>query len=351
MTNAETFSPGTANSAGDAVTWSLFDRIYHYGAAAAYALRPKRVGGLLDVMRVIVAHAVMPAQLRPAVPDPRRALAAPDGFAGVCPDLEINTLLAGYRTGVYQTSHAGPYKWWSPAERMVLFPDELHLEKNLKRKLRQGRFRVTFDQDFAAVVHHCAGPRQQRRVQLTWLLPEVIDAFVRLHEAGHAHSVEIRDEAGALVGGLFGVSAGRLFFTESQFALERDASKIAFAILNRHLQAWGYALNDVRKRSDHLERLGCSPIPRDDYLAIVNQFVAEDLLQVEWRPVEALCSGDWEPAAQPGWTREQLCRAVSTGSRPGGQGEADFAADPDVAIDAAENTGNASDGDTMPSAA
>jgi leucyl/phenylalanyl-tRNA--protein transferase len=320
----------TNPTANETDGWSFGDWSRQYAAAGAYALRPKRLAGMPGVLRAIAAHYMMPAGMRAGVPDPRHTLATLDGFAGICPDLKPETLMAGLRQGLFQNSHAGPYKWWSPVERMVLFPDELHLEKNLRRKLRQNRFSVTFDRDFAGVVRHCAGPRAQRRIQLTWLLPPVIDAYVGLHEAGHAHSVEIWNEEGKLVGGLFGTGFGRVFATDSQFALERDASKLAFAVLNRHLQAWGYVLNDVRRWSSHLERLGCVLVPRDDFLAIVERFGRDEIWEAGWVPKESLCAGDWDPATEPGWTRQEVYRAIAGKAAPVyGQGESEFAADAD----------------------
>lgn len=329
--------------------WSPADWVHQHVAATAYALRPKRLAGLPGVLRAVAAFHLTPADLRVRAPDPRRTLAALDGFAGICPDLAPDTLMAGYRSGLYQASHAGPYKWWSPTRRMVLFLDELHLEKNLRRKLRQGRFRVTFDSAFEAVVQHCAGPRRQRRVHLTWLLPPVIEAYAALHRLGHAHSVEVWDEEGRLAGGLFGVSWGRLFTTESQFALDRDASKIAFAILNRHLQAWGYVLNDVHNWSAHLERLGCALIPRDDFLSIVEAFGRDPSPQTDWTPVDRLCAGDWEPAAEAGWTRHDVVSAVA-GAPAEARDEARFAADANADANAGADDAAHRDG-TMPSAA
>ena len=291
--------------------WTVSDRLHQYWAAAAYALQPRRISGASAILRAIIANRLMPAELRRQLPDPHHALTDPDGFAGLCCDLSASTLMRGYRAGLTQMSHVRPYKWWSPGERMVLFFDDLHLEKNLRRKLRQGRYSITFDKAFAEVLRQCAGPRRQRRIQLTWLVPEVIAVFDELHRLGHAHSVEVWDEAGALAGGLFGVGFGRLFVTESQFARQRDASKIAFAILNRHLQAWEYVLNDVGAWSGHLQRFGCALIPRRQYLAIVERFGRDAEAAPHWEPSPELCRGDWAPAAAGGWTRDRVLAALA----------------------------------------
>lgn len=290
--------------------WSVLDWGYQYAAAAAYGLRPKRAAGFIPALRAAVAHYVLPADLRKGLPDGVATLGDPEGFAGICSDLSVETLMAGYHAGIYQTSHAGPYKWWAPAERMVLFMDQLKLEKNLKRKLRQGKYKVTFDTAFSEVVTACAGPRTQRRVQLTWLTPPVREAFDRLFEEGHAHSVEIWDEEGNLAGGLFGVGYGRVFATESQFAVQRDASKIAFSVLNRHLQSWGYILNDVRRWTPHLEKFGCHTIPHATFSSLVRNFGAGTTAIGGWQVEPSLCTGNWDPAAEPGWCEEDVLDAL-----------------------------------------
>jgi leucyl/phenylalanyl-tRNA--protein transferase len=290
--------------------WSALDWAYQYAVAAAYGLRPKRAAGFIPALRTAIAHYVLPAGLRKAPPGGIAALDDPEGFAGICSDLSVETLMAGYHAGIYQTSHAGPYKWWAPAERMVLFMDQLKLEKNLKRKLRQGKYKVTFDAAFADVVTACAGPRAQRRIQLTWLTPPVREGFERLFEAGHAHSVEIWDEEGNLAGGLFGVSYGRVFATESQFAVQRDASKVAFSVLNRHLQSWGYVLNDVRRWTPHLEKFGCHTIPHTTFSSLVRYFGANAGEICDWQVQPSLCSGNWDPAVEPGWREEDVLDAL-----------------------------------------
>lgn len=279
-------------------------------AAFLYAFRPKRFGGLLNTLRILAAHRILPEELKRTVPEGSVALTSPEGLAGICPDLDLDTLMRGYRRGLFQMSHAGAFKWWAPKDRMVLFMDKLRLEKNLKRKLRQGRYSITIDKAFAQVVAHCAGHRDYRNIQLTWILPEVAEAFQELHEAGHAHSVEVWSEDGELVGGLFGVSYGYVFATESQFSHGRDASKIAFAVLNRHLQKWGYVANDVRRWTSHLEKFGCAEIPRELFSLICSKFGKGDNWNTEWDVETDLCSGDWEPASETGWTEDAVIKAL-----------------------------------------
>jgi len=289
--------------------WSLLDWGYQYAAAAAYGLRPKRIKDFVPSLRAAIAHRIMPEEFKHAVPDGLSAL-PPDGFAGVCPDLSVNTLMAGYHAGLYQTSHAGPYKWWAPEERMVLFMDKLKLEKNLRRKLRQGKYKITFDTAFNTVVASCAGPREQRRIQLTWITPPVQEAFERLHAAGHAHSVEVWDENGTLAGGLFGVGYGHVFATESQFAIQRDASKIAFSVLNRHLQSWGYVANDLRRWTPHLEKFGGATIPHGTFRSIVSHFGSSPARAEDWAVNPDLCTGNWEADKERGWAEEDVMDAL-----------------------------------------
>jgi len=291
-------------------SWTLRDRVRQHLAAGLYCCRPKRIAGLVPMCRMVLADAMTPAARRPKIPDWRNALSEPDGLAGICPDLDVDTLMSGYRNGFYQVSHAGPHKWWAPRNRMVLFLDQLRLEKNLKRKLRQGKYRITFDTAFDQVVGHCAGHRRGRNIQLTWILPEVASAFQRLHEDGHAHSVEVWDEDGKLAGGLFGVGFGHVFATESQFSHQRDASKIAFAVLNRHLQHWGYVVNDVHRWSAHLAKFGCEEIPRFAFTEIATRYGTGDQWWASWEPIDSLTTGSWDPASGGGWTRQAVLDAL-----------------------------------------
>jgi leucyl/phenylalanyl-tRNA--protein transferase len=147
----------------------------------------------------------------------------------------------------------------------VLYPHETHIEKNLRRLIRQGRYAITFDRDFAAVMRACAEPRSGK-TPLTWITPKMMRAFWALHEQGHAHSVEIWDRDSRLVGGLYGLAAGGVFFGESQFSFVRDASKMAVAALHCHLAHWGFGLRDAKWQTEHLASLGFREIPRAEFL-------------------------------------------------------------------------------------
>jgi leucyl/phenylalanyl-tRNA--protein transferase len=183
------------------------------------------------------------------------------GLVGVGGDLEPERLLAAYREGVFPWYEAGtPILWWCPDPRGIIPLDGFHVSRRLARTIRSGRFRVTHDQAFASVMDGCA-----ERDEGTWITDEMKDAYQTLHRMGHAHSVEVWAEA-TLVGGLYGVAAGRLFAGESMFSRRSDASKVALAWLVDHLRKRGFQLFDVQMVTDHTTRLGAIEITREEYL-------------------------------------------------------------------------------------
>ncbi|THJ24121.1 MAG: leucyl/phenylalanyl-tRNA--protein transferase [Nitrospira sp. CG24E] len=192
--------------------------------------------------------------------------ASPEGLLAVGGDLRPERLLEAYRNGIFPWySDDQPILWWSPDPRTVLFPDKLHISRSLKRSLRPGRFSVTFDLCFRDVMQHCAGPRPQYPDGGTWITAEMIEAYTKLHELGYAHSVETWQD-GQLVGGLYGVALGGIFFAESMFTKVDDASKVALVSLVRQLQAWGSHIIDCQQASPHVMRFGAEEIPRRDFL-------------------------------------------------------------------------------------
>ncbi len=207
-------------------------------------------------------------------PDPALAETDPDGLLAVGGDLAPQRLVNAYRQGVFPWYSAGqPLLWWSPDPRMVLFPEKLHISRSLRKTLRRGAFEVTFDQDFGGVVRGCAAPRGEG--EGTWITPEMIQAYERLHRLGLAHSVECWHQ-GELAGGLYGVALGSLFFGESMFSRRRDASKAAFVHLVRTLQALGSPLIDCQVYNDHLASLGAELIPRRRFLDLLTAHVDDD---------------------------------------------------------------------------
>lgn len=228
----------------------------------AYALKPARIGGLPALARLWL-HDTLAAGRLP--PDPERTLAKPPGLAGIVHDLSPATLIAAYRRGLYPFAHIAPLKWLSPPERCVLSFDRFHMSRRLRSKLRQKRHTVSFDGDFEAVIKACAEPRPGHW-PLTWVTPQIMYAYAALYDAGYAHSFEVRDRTGALVGGGYGVAVGGAFVIESQFSRESGASKIGFAMLNWHLARWGFVLNDNKGPTRNVLEMGFETIPRAEFL-------------------------------------------------------------------------------------
>jgi leucyl/phenylalanyl-tRNA---protein transferase len=196
-------------------------------------------------------------------PHPDRALTEPNGLLAAGGDLSLPRLLRAYREGIFPWYEAGqPILWWSPDPRTVLFCDQVRISRSLRKTLRSGRFRLSFDEAFRQVIRGCAEPRGG--VHGTWITYGMQQAFVQLHEAGHAHSVEVWQDD-ALVGGVYGVSLGRMFYGESMFSRVSDASKVALVALCRHLEHWGYPLIDCQTPSAHLTRMGARPMSRREF--------------------------------------------------------------------------------------
>lgn len=195
-----------------------------------------------------------------AFPPLDRTLDEPQGLLAAGGDLSSARLLVAYSRGIFPWYSPGqPVLWWSPDPRAVLFPGEFHLSRSLGKALRSGRYSPAIDRDFPAVVQHCAAPRA--RSHGTWITSEMHAAYCELHRLGFAHSVEMYRES-RLVGGLYGVRLGGVFFGESMFSLERDASKLALAHLVAISASNGIALIDCQLPSPHLQSLGSRSLPR-----------------------------------------------------------------------------------------
>ena len=272
------------------------DRWRRRALGIAWSLKHKGVSAVPGIAGVVAGHYLKSPASRQQLPDPDQALANPDGLAGVCADMSVDTLLAAYRVGLYPFCHVEPMKWWAPSERMVLFIEDFKMEKNLRRRLRNKHFTVTFDQNFEEVVRACGEARPGRR-HLTWIRPKVIDAFNALYDAGHAHSVEVWDKDGNLAGGCYGLAVGRVFFTESQFVRTRDASKVGFATLNRHLQHWGFVLNDGKHPTGHLAHVGFKLVPRGEFNDILAKQCDLPGQSGRWQVDVDLDVGGWDPRA------------------------------------------------------
>ncbi|EIJ42769.1 leucyl/phenylalanyl-tRNA--protein transferase [Beggiatoa alba B18LD] len=191
------------------------------------------------------------------------ALAHPDGLLAIGGDLSLSRLIIAYRRGIFPWySEDQPILWWSPSQRMVLYPDALKISRSLKKTIRKQIFTITLDQNFRQVMQACAEPRVHQKG--TWITADMIDAYCRLHEYEFAHSVEAWHD-GQLVGGLYGVAMGKIFFGESMFCRMTDASKVAFTHLVLQLQRWGFKLIDCQVYTNHLNSLGAQEIPRKQF--------------------------------------------------------------------------------------
>ena len=212
-----------------------------------------------------------PASPPDAFPPVSQALTEPDGLLCAGGDLHPARLLAAYRRGIFPWFSEGqPILWWSPDPRMVLFPGDLTVSRSLRTTLRLQRFRVTIDTCFDAVIAQCADSGTRAKAG-TWISPAMRTAYGELHRQGHAHSVEAwldtADGTPQLVGGLYGLLLGRLFFGESMFSTATDASKVALHALVQWLLARDVELIDCQVASEHLFTLGARLIPRAEFVA------------------------------------------------------------------------------------
>ncbi|MEN8256817.1 MAG: leucyl/phenylalanyl-tRNA--protein transferase [Thermodesulfobacteriota bacterium] len=211
---------------------------------------------------------------------PPPMLARDDGLLAVGGDLSVERLLLAYSLGIFPWySEGDPLLWWSPDPRLVLVPSEFHCSRRLSRTLRQGVFRVTFDQAFSQVIEGCAAPRPGH--DGTWIVPEMQEAYIRLHEEGWAHSVECW-QGDKLVGGLYGVSLGGFFFGESMFSEMANSSKVALASLAGQLEAWGFDLIDCQMHTSHLVRLGAREISGQEFSRLLQASLKKTTRRGNW---------------------------------------------------------------------
>ncbi|MEM7246342.1 MAG: leucyl/phenylalanyl-tRNA--protein transferase [Acidobacteriota bacterium] len=219
----------------------------------------------------------LPAE--PLFPDPE--LAEDEGLLAIGGDLSPERLVTAYSLGIFPWyGQDEPILWWSPDPRLVLLPERLHVSRSLRRTLRRERYAVTLDEAFSDVVAACA--EQERPGQNgTWITDDMHRAYVRLHEIGLAHSVEVWDDD-ALVGGVYGVCLGSIFFGESMFARATDASKVGFVRLVEQLARWGIDLIDCQVHTDHLVSLGAEEWPRKRFLAALEKALQEETRSGPW---------------------------------------------------------------------
>ena len=207
-------------------------------------------------------------------PPVNQALDEPNGLLAIGGDLSPERLKLAYRQGIFPWFSEGePLLWWSPAPRMVLFPEQVKVSRSLNKRLKRHDFQVTYNQCFDQVIHFCAALRQQQ--EGTWITQEMTLAYQKLHQQGVAHSVEAWQD-GELVGGLYGLALGRVFFGESMFSKVADASKVALVTLAQHLEALNFLVIDCQVYSAHLASLGAKEIDRDEFLNLLEQGVKGD---------------------------------------------------------------------------
>ena len=219
------------------------------------------------------------------LPPPETARLEPNGLIAAGRDLSARRLLEAYGQGIFPWYSQGqPVLWWSPDPRMVVFVDEFQPTRSLRKTLRRvhetGSWTVSLDQAFVQVMQACAAPRPGQ--DGTWITRDIIKAYHALHQAGHAHSVEVWAQR-ELVGGLYGVSIGRMFFGESMFTRVSDASKCAYAALVAMLRGLGFSMLDCQQSTGHLASLGAREISRDDFLARLRSLCR--LPGPDWREV------------------------------------------------------------------
>lgn len=213
---------------------------------------------------------------------PPPELADENGVIAVGGDLSLERLLLGYQMGIFPWYGEGlPIIWHSPDPRMVLIPSQLHVPRSLKKAMRKEPYDLRLDTAFADVIAHCArAPRPEQ--DGTWITDDMLEAYIALHEHGFAHSAEAWAD-GALVGGLYGVCLGHMFFGESMFAVAPNASKIAFVRLVEHLHGSGISLIDCQVHTDHLARFGAEEWPRERYLQALAERVTRPTRIGLWR--------------------------------------------------------------------
>lgn len=213
-------------------------------------------------------------------PFPPLESATEDGLLAVGGDLSAERLRCAYSLGIFPWFEPGqPILWWSPDPRCVLYPEKFRTSRSLHKRIRQEVFQLSFDRDFEAVIEACAEPRAGQRG--TWITTEMKQAYTRLYRQGCAHSVEVWRE-GALVGGLYGVALGRIFYGESMFSRASDASKVALRALCRRLQAHNFELIDCQVESAHLLSLGAELIPRTRFVNEMQRALEYDEPLLHW---------------------------------------------------------------------
>ncbi len=282
---------------------ALGPRLRRWILGTAYALRPEHA---LEVPALLWHCAGDLARGGTVLPDTSRTWPTPDTFAGVCRDITAERMVEAARKGFFAWAHCGPLKWWTREKRMVLVFNEHKLEKRCLREMKKNTYRVTFDTAFETVVRECAAPRSYNWHSLTWITPKMQKLYADLHRLGHAHSFEIWNADGALVGGGFGIAVGRVFLSDSLFSRERDVSKMVSSALYYHLAKWGYVLCDGRDYTAMQDAMGYREIPRAEYEAILTEHARAEFDRASWAVEADLATvAQWVSGNKPSAPKSQ----------------------------------------------
>jgi leucyl/phenylalanyl-tRNA--protein transferase len=215
-------------------------------------------------------------------PPVSQALTEPDGLLAMGGDLSVRRLLKAYQNGIFPWFNPGdPLLWWSPSQRAIFKPGVLKANRSLRKQLHQQQFQLTVNQAFAEVIKACSAPRPSQ--QGTWIVPAIQQAYLRLHQAGHAHSIEVWSN-GQLVGGCYGVMVGQLFCGESMFNRQPNTAKIALIALQQHLSRIATGYIDCQMMNPFLQQLGAEVLSRSDYLALLVSQQQQSCPAGSWLP-------------------------------------------------------------------
>ncbi len=201
---------------------------------------------------------------------PHPSLREPDGLMAVGGDLSPQRLLLAYRWGIFPWYHEGqPILWWWLAPRLMVRPEDVHVSHSVRNVINKKKFTVIFDRDYTTVMKRC-GSVSRAGQEGTWIMPEMIEAYTTLHQLGYAHSVEVW-EGDQLVGGLYGIALGRIFFGESMFAESPNASKVGFVFFAKHLASLGFLWIDCQQDTPHMRSLGADLVEEEDFMDILRE--------------------------------------------------------------------------------
>lgn len=308
---ADSVSPERAARRDALFRETLFERCERIVLGIAWALKNHGFG-LLPYFLLLATDIFMP---REELPDPEVTLDE-EGLAGIVHDLSVPALMAAYAKGLGPAGHFGRLAWMSLPQRCVLFFNEFHIAKRLRRLMRQELYTVSFDKDFEGVMKACS-ERRAGRWHVTWITPRIMRAYTALFDAGHAHSFEVWSKDGQLVGGGYGIAVGNVFYTESQFSRESNTSKLGFTVLNWHLAQWGFTLCDGKVETPTIKEMGFRNIPRAEFLRHTQAAGPEAAKPSRWSiEKEPNDIAEWQPqdfhAAGNATLQPLLSRALET---------------------------------------